>query len=111
MKKKLAIGVDADQSLTVKPDQQGRILTSMMKRVDVAVYNTIKATMSGTFKGGVQVFGLKQGGVGYAVNDYNRKMISDIVPRLEALKKDIIAGRIVVPDDKKKLDAFVKGLK
>jgi basic membrane protein A len=103
--------VDADQSLTVKQDQRGQILTSMMKRVDVAVYDTIKAALGGKFKGGVQVFALKQGGVGYAVNDYNRKMIADIVPRLEALKKDIIAGKIVVPDDKKKLDAFVKGLK
>lgn len=110
-KKRLAIGVDADQSLTVKQDQRGQILTSMMKRVDVAVYETIKATVNGKFRGGVQTFGLKQGGVGYAVNDYNRKMIADIVPRLEALKKDIIAGKIVVPDDKKKLDAFLKGLK
>jgi basic membrane protein A len=111
VRKRMAIGVDADQSLTVKQDQRGQILTSMMKRVDVAVYNTIKATLNGTFRGGVQVFALKQGGVGYAVNDYNRKMISDIVPRLEALKRDIIAGKIVVPDDKKKLEAFVKGLK
>ncbi|HXF83663.1 MAG TPA: BMP family ABC transporter substrate-binding protein [bacterium] len=110
-RKKLAIGVDADQSLTVKPDQRSQILTSMMKRVDVAVYETIKATINGRFRGGVQVFGLKQGGVGYAVNDYNRKMIQDIIPRLEALKKDIIAGKIVVPDDKKKLEAFLKTLK
>jgi basic membrane protein A len=111
VKKRLAIGVDADQSLTVKQDQRGQILTSMMKRVDVAVYETIKATINGKYRGGLQVFGLAAGGVGYAVNDYNRKMIADIVPRLEALKKDIIAGKIVVPDDKKKLDAFVKALK
>jgi basic membrane protein A len=103
--------VDADQSLTVKQDQRGQILTSMMKRVDVAVFDTIKATINGKYRSGVQVFGLKQGGVGYAVNDYNRKLISDIVPRLEALRRDIIAGKITVPDDKKKLEAFVKTLK
>lgn len=111
VRKKMAIGVDADQSLTVKQDQRGQILTSMMKRVDVAVFDTIKATINGKYRSGVQVFGLKQGGVGYAVNDYNRKLISDIVPRLEALKRDIIAGKITVPDDKKKLEAFVKTLK
>ncbi len=103
--------MDADQSLTVKPDQRPQILTSMMKRVDVAVYETIKAVVDGRFRGGVQTFGLRQGGVGYAVNDYNRRMIQDIVPRLEALKRDIIAGRIKVPDDKKKLEAFLATLK
>ncbi len=108
VKKRIAIGVDADQSLTVKPDQRSQILTSMMKRVDVAVYEAIKAALSGQYKAGVREFGLKEGGVGYAVNDYNRKLISDIVPRLEALKKDIIAGKIKVPSDKKQLDAFLK---
>ncbi len=110
-KKKWAIGVDADQSLTVKPDQRARILTSMMKRVDVAVFSTIKAIVGGTYKAGVQSFGLKQGGVGYAVNDYNREMVKDIVPRLEALKKDIVAGKIKVPSDKTQLEAFLKGIK
>ena len=110
-KKKLAIGVDADQSLTAKPDQRAQILTSMMKRVDVAVYETIKDLVNGRYKGGVRGFGLKEGGVGYAVNDYNREMIKDIIPRLEALKKDIIAGKIKVPSDRKQLEAFIKALK
>ncbi len=111
IKKKMAIGVDADQSLTVKEDQRAQILTSMVKRVDVAVYETIKALVAGKYKAGVQSFGLKEGGVGYAVNDHNRAQIRDIVPRLEALKKDIIAGKIKVPSDRKELDAFVKSLK
>ncbi|MDQ7841617.1 MAG: BMP family ABC transporter substrate-binding protein [bacterium] len=110
-KKKMAIGVDADQSLTVKPDQRGRVLTSMMKRVDVAVYSTIKSLVGGSFKAGVQSFGLKEGGVGYAVNDYNREMMKEFVPRLEALKKDIVAGKIKVPSDKTQLEAFLKGIK
>lgn len=110
-KKRWAIGVDADQSLTVKPDQRAWILTSMVKRVDVAVYSTIKALVAGKYKAGVQAFGLKEGGVGYAVNDHNRAQIQDIIPRLEALKKDIIAGKIKVPTDRKSLDAFVKTLK
>lgn len=111
VKGKMAIGVDADQSLTVKQDQRKQILTSMVKRVDVAVYETIKALVAGKYKGGVQAFGLKEGGVGYAVNDHNRAQMRDIVPRLEALKKDIIAGKIKVPADRKELDAFIKGMK
>lgn len=111
VKKRMAIGVDADQSLTVKPDQRRQILTSMMKRVDVAVLDTIKATVNGKYKAGVISFGLKENGVGYAVNEFNRSMIRDIVPRLEALKKDIIAGKIKVPEDKKQLAAFLKKVK
>lgn len=110
-KKKMAIGVDADQSLTAKPDQRAQILTSMVKRVDVAVYETIKALVAGRYRAGVQAFGLKEGGVGYAVNDYNRAVMADIVPRLEALKKDIIAGKIKVPDNRKDLETFLKSRK
>lgn len=111
VKKRMAIGVDADQSLTVKADQRRQILTSMLKRVDVAVYETIKATINGKYRPGVLTFGLKENGVGYAVNEFNRSMIRDIVPRLEALKKDIIAGKIKVPRDKKQLAEFVKKVK
>jgi len=110
-KKKMAIGVDADQSLTAKADQRAQILTSMMKRVDVAIHGTIKALVAGRYKAGVQSVGLKEGGVGYAVNQYNRAAIADITPRLEALKKDIVAGKIKVPQDRKELDTFLKSLK
>jgi basic membrane protein A len=81
-KKKWAIGVDADQSLTAKPDQRAQILTSMMKRVDVAVYETIKDLVGGKSRAGVRSFGLKEGGVGYAVNQYNRELMKSITPRL-----------------------------
>lgn len=110
-KKRWVIGVDADQSLTAKPDQRAQILTSMMKRVDVAVHETIKDVVAGKFKPGARTFGLKEGGVGYAVNQYNRAQMKDIIPRLEALKKSIIAGKIKVPSDRKQLEAFIKTLK
>ncbi len=110
LKKRLAIGVDADQSLTVKPDQAPQILTSMLKRVDVAVFETIKSALGGKYKAGVQTFGLKEGGVGYAVNKFNKGLITSIQPRLEALKKDIIAGKIKVPSTKAELEAFLKKL-
>ena len=62
---KWAIGVDSDQYLLAKPDEQKHILTSMIKRVDVAVFETIKAVADGDTKGGIITFDLKSDGVGY----------------------------------------------
>jgi len=93
--KKLAIGVDANQNW-VKP---GYILTSMMKRVDVAVFNTVKEMTEGRFKGGVHLFGLDNDGVGYALDQYNRSLIpQQVLDEVERARKDIIAGRIKVTD-------------
>jgi basic membrane protein A len=78
----------------------GTILTSMVKKVDVAVYETIAAVHEGRFEGGVQEFGLAEDGVGYAVDEHNRELISDeMIARLEELKADIIAGKIEVPKE------------
>ena len=66
----------------------------MLKRVDVAVYNTIKAVHDGDTKGGINVFDLSVDGVGYATSgDY----LTEFIDQLEALKADIISGKIVVP--------------
>ncbi|MDQ3351764.1 MAG: BMP family ABC transporter substrate-binding protein [Actinomycetota bacterium] len=89
-----AIGVDSDQYQSVDADLQPYILTSMLKRVDVAVYETSKAAASDTFAGGVQVFDLSVDGVGYSTSGGN---IDDIVPQLEDFKQQIIAGEIDVP--------------
>ncbi|SMB98754.1 nucleoside-binding protein [Thermanaeromonas toyohensis ToBE] len=104
--KKLVIGVDSDQSLTAKPDQRPYILTSMLKRVDVAVYDTIKATLENKFKGGYRIFGIAENGVGYAVNQYNEEMLKDIKGKLEELKKKIETGEIKVPASKQELSEF-----
>jgi len=79
--------------------------------VDVAVYDTIKDYVEGNFKGGYRVFGLAEDGVGYALNDYNKNMISDITAKLDELKGKIVKGEIKVPADKKQYEEFVKGLK
>jgi basic membrane protein A len=107
---KKAIGVDADQSLTVPANERPHILTSMTKRVDVAVFGTIRALIQSAWKPGPQVFGLKEGGVGYAVNQYNKTLLSPYVPKLEALKKDIIAGKIKAPSTKLELQTFLQSL-
>ena len=98
-KKKYAIGVDANQNWT-KP---GLILTSMLKRVDVAVFSAIEDAKAGRFTGGVQRFGLDNKGVDYAVDRFNEKILTEPVrKRADELKAEIIAGKITVPDYYKK---------
>lgn len=99
--KKFAIGVDSDQSLTAPEAQRPYVLTSMLKQVDVAVYDTIKALVNKSFKGGYREFGVKDGGVGYAENQFNKKLISDIKPKLEEIKVKLEKGEIKAPFSKK----------
>jgi basic membrane protein A len=94
-KKKFAIGVDSNQNW-IKP---GLVLTSMMKRVDVAVFETIQEAQKGTFAGGTKRFGLANQGVDFAVDQYNEKLLTaDVRKSVDELKKEIIAGKIKVPD-------------
>jgi len=93
---KWAIGVDSDQYLTASPEQQPWILTSMLKRVDVAVYNSIQAVGDGTF-GGSQVFGMAEDGVDYATSN-PEALTADITEQLDEFKQQIIDGTIVVPE-------------
>lgn len=94
-KKKFAIGVDSNQNW-IKP---GSILTSMLKRVDTAVYEVCSDAQKGKFTGGVYRYGLKNQGVDYAVDQYNQKILHpEIRKKLEELKNQIIAGKIQVPD-------------
>ncbi|QDK44022.1 BMP family ABC transporter substrate-binding protein [Bdellovibrio sp. ZAP7] len=98
-KKKFAIGVDSNQNW-MKP---GTILTSMLKAVDVAVYETIKETKDGKFKAEVARFGLKNNGVDYTLDKYNEKLITpEMKKKVDEIKKKIIAGQIQVPDYYKK---------
>ena len=89
-----AIGVDSDQYQTAPADLQPYILTSMLKRVDVAVYETIKAQVDGAFAGGYVTFDLARDGVGYSTSG---GFLDDIATQLEDLKAQIIDGSIVVP--------------
>jgi basic membrane protein A len=93
--KKLAIGVDANQNW-VKP---GFILTSMLKRIDNAVFDVVKEMVAGRFTGGIHQFGLDNEGVGYALDQYNEHLISPALrEEIERIKKEIIEGRIKVTD-------------
>jgi basic membrane protein A len=91
---KLAIGVDSDQ----QAEAPGFILTSMVKRVDEAVFGAIKDVKDGTFKGGIYQLGLAESGVDYVYDEHNRSLIPDSVrTRVEALRAEIVAKRITVP--------------
>ena len=89
-----AIGVDSDQASSVAADLAPFILTSMIKHVDVAVYETMKDAAAGKFKGGVRVFDAKSGGVDYSTTG---GYVDDIKDKLEAAKKGIADGSIKVP--------------
>jgi len=92
---KLGIGVDSNQNYL----HPGTMLTSMTKQVDVAAYNSFKAMQAGTWRGDVHVLGLKEGGVDWAYDRYNEKLVSpEMKAKVEAAKADIIAGKIVVHD-------------
>ncbi len=92
---KLAIGVDSNQNHL----HPGTMLTSMVKRVDVAAYNSFKTGMDGTWKAGVQSLGLKEGGVDWALDEHNRSLVSaDMETKVNQAKADIISGKIKVHD-------------
>jgi basic membrane protein A len=89
------IGVDSDQNM-VKP---GFVLTSMVKRVDNAVYSIVQDVVDGKFQAGFHVYGLDRDGVGYAMDQYNKDLISpEAIAKTEEAKKKIIAGEIKVTD-------------
>jgi basic membrane protein A len=89
------IGVDSNQNM-VKP---GYVLTSMVKRVDNAVYDIVKLVTEHKFEAGFHVFGLESDGVGYVIDPYNKDLISpEAIQAAEDAKKKIIAGQIKVTD-------------
>ena len=92
---KLAIGVDSNQNHL----HPGTILTSMVKRVDLATYGSFKAAMDGKWEAGVSVLGLKEGGVDWALDQHNEKLVSpEMKAKVEQAKADIISGKIKVHD-------------
>ncbi|MFO1350442.1 MAG: BMP family ABC transporter substrate-binding protein [Gammaproteobacteria bacterium] len=92
---KFAIGVDSNQNHL----QPGTMLTSMVKRVDLAVYQSFKDAAEGKWTPGVQVLGLKEGGVGWALDDNNKSLISaEMKAKADQISADIGAGKIQVHD-------------
>lgn len=91
--KRLAIGVDSDQY----SEAPGFILTSMVKRVDIAVFETIRDAVAGKFKTGVHFFGLKEGGVDFIYDKNNKALIpTDIYDKVQSLRKDLASGTLKI---------------
>jgi len=93
-KGKKAIGVDSDQYNTVDPAVKDVIMTSMLKRVDTAVFSFVESMGKDQFKAGTEVFDLKKDGVGYSTSG---GFIDDIKSKLEDYKSKIVSGSITVP--------------
>ena len=92
---KLAIGVDSNQN-GLAP---GSVLTSMLKRVDVAAYETFMDAKNGEFTSGVNILGVAEGGVDWAVDENNASLITaDIKAAVEAARADILSGKVSVHD-------------
>ncbi len=92
--KKMAIGVDSDQAMTAEEDVQDVIITSMVKNVNVAVFDYLKAATEGEDTSGLVEFDLKDGGVSYSTTGGK---IDDITDQLDKYKQQIIDGKITVP--------------
>jgi basic membrane protein A len=89
-----AIGVDSDQH----DEMPGTVVTSMIKRVDVAVFDTVKAVGEGRFEGGIRTFGVKEDGVGYvSEGEHGAGIEESIKTRVAGLREEIAAGAIVAP--------------
>lgn len=92
---KLAIGVDSNQNYL----HPGTMLTSMLKRVDVAAYNAFKQAMDDSWESGIQVLGLAEAGVGWALDEHNESMITgEMKAALDDISAKIISGDIMVHD-------------
>ncbi|MGR3757254.1 MAG: BMP family lipoprotein [Tranquillimonas sp.] len=90
-----SIGVDSNQNYM----HPGSVLTSMVKRVDNAVYTAFQSAADGEFETGVQVLGLDNDGVAYAVDDNNKDLITDeMTQKVEEAKAQIISGEVEVHD-------------
>ena len=110
-RKRYAIGVDSNQNYMGYIEETGESfgLTSMLKQVDVSVYLAIKAAVEGTFKSGIEEFGLDRSitigentynGVGYAMDKFNEDLVSaEMIAKVEEVKAKIISGEIVVPTE------------
>jgi basic membrane protein A len=92
---KFAIGVDSNQNHL----HPGTMLTSMVKRVDIAVYEAMTQARAGTWKPGARALGLKEEGVGMAIDDNNKALLSaDVLKRIDEARQAIIDGKITVTD-------------
>jgi basic membrane protein A len=99
-----AVGVDVDQDYMAP----GRVLTSSVKRVDMASYQAVMSIALGTFESGTKILGIKDEGVGISPMTYTKDVVGPVIlSEVEFLRGLLKAGAFIVPDTQEKLDAFV----
>ncbi|MFO0663565.1 MAG: BMP family ABC transporter substrate-binding protein [Polyangiaceae bacterium] len=92
----LAIGVDSDQH----DEMPGVVVTSMVKRADVAVFNIIRGIHEGAFVPGMHVFGLKEDGVDYVhEGPHAANLPPAVIAKTAQLKADVVSGKVTVPKE------------
>lgn len=105
---KFAIGVDSNQD----DIQKGLILTSMVKRVDQAVYQTIKDVMEGKFAAGEKVYDVASGGIGLTDFEFTKEKIgAENLKLVKDVEEMIAKGELVVPSNEKEYNEFIEKLK
>lgn len=88
-----AIGVDSNQNYLYP----GHVLTSMIKRVDVAIYEALKKAQSGQWEAGIMNLGLKENGLDYAVDEHNEHLLDEaMISLVENARQQIVDGTITV---------------
>jgi basic membrane protein A len=98
-----AIGADIDQD-SLSP---GNVLTSMVIHVDTVVYDAVKAACEGTFEGGLKVYGLAEGGVGYSELKYTRDLIpEDLLIHLDEIESKYFYGEFTIPTTRDEAYSF-----
>ena len=101
-----AIGVDSDQDALAK----GKILTSVLKRVDVAVFRLAQEALADKHPSGAEELGLREGGIALTPFTYSRAVVKPaMVARIKRLRDAIVAGKIVPPATREALAAFKPG--
>jgi basic membrane protein A len=92
---KYVIGVDSNQNYIVP----GKVLTSLEKKVDIEVYNSIQSVVLGKFSPGVMTYGLQDGGIDWAFDKYNKALFTKHdITTINTIKKNILENKISVPD-------------
>lgn len=102
-----AIGVDSDQDAIA----EGSVLTSMIKRVDEAVYQTIKDLKDGSFTAGERVYDLKAGGVGLSEMRFTKEAVGEAkLAKVREISDKIASGELKVPTTPQELETYLSGL-
>lgn len=103
-KDRYAFGVGSNQN-EVEPDH---IVATSLKDVKTIVYNQVKALIDGTWKPGLMMIGMKNGGTGYTTENSNVKIPQEIIDKVEDIKKMVVDGKLSIPSTREEMEEWLK---